>query len=100
MSRSAKGHLLQLPLGGRHDRRLWERSQTSSNIRQFPQGQLKCKAPFPDIYGGSHLGLITLIGAHETEANVLCVVINVTNGRSCMQIENSFAFEDALVGSV
>jgi len=61
---------------------------------------LKRKAPFPDSYGGSRLGLITLIGAHETDANVLCVVIDVINGGRCMQIENSFAFYDALVESV
>ena len=37
-----------------------------SNIHQFLQDRLKRKASFAEKYAGSQLGLITLIGPHET----------------------------------
>src|SRR5215471_13191953 len=72
----------------------------SLNIRQFLQGHLKRKASFPDTYGGSQLGLIALIGAAETYANIPCVEIQMTGRGRCVRIDNALAFEDAVLGRI
>ena len=43
------------------------------SIRQFLQGHVNCKASFAYKRGASQFGLIALIAARNTDADILCI---------------------------
>lgn len=70
-----------------------EVAERFSNIRQFPKGQLNRKASLPNKCSASQLGLISLIGARYTHADLPCTEEQVTGWGRHVLFENKLAFE-------
>jgi hypothetical protein len=72
----------------------------ASKIGQSQQGHLKRKASFSDNHGASEFGLIALIGARDTHADIVSVEKHVVGWGRRMLIEHKLALEDAVFGRV
>jgi hypothetical protein len=72
----------------------------ASKIGQSQQGHLEREASFADKRSASQFGLIALIGARDTHADILCVEKYGTGWGRRVLIDYKLALKDTMFGRV